>query len=136
MPLPVVEYFGAMRLMGCRYHAYCFAVDWRNTQVDYLDIFSVHGINTMQQLDWTLKEGGCLEVLEEYRAAGKIRWIGFSSHAHAPVIHAAISSNRFDCMNIHHHVRPKTTGNSCTVCLPVAPFCFGSSTLVHQGRMG
>lgn len=52
-----------------------------------------------------------MDVLEEYRAAGKIRWIGFSTHAHAPVIKAAISSNRFDSMNIHYHVRPKATGD-------------------------
>ncbi|CAM9698797.1 unnamed protein product [Laminaria digitata] len=78
-------------------------LSFKKLQVDYVDIFSVHGINTMKQLDWTLREGGCMEVLEEYRAAGKIRWIGFSTHAHAPVIHATISSNRFDCMNIHYH---------------------------------
>lgn len=74
-------------------------------QVDYIDIFSVHGINTMQQLDWTIREGGCLEVLEEYRAKGKIGWIGFSTHAHASVIKAAISSGKFDSINIHYHVR-------------------------------
>eukprot|EP00904_Undaria_pinnatifida_P010039 jgi/Undpi1/6165/HiC_scaffold_20.g08649.m1 len=78
-------------------------LSFKKLQVDYLDIFSVHGINTFQQLDWVLREGGCMEVLEEYRAAGKIRWIGFSTHAHAPVIKATISSNKFDSMNIHYH---------------------------------
>ena len=69
-----------------------------------MDIFSFHGINTLQQLDWTLREGGCMEVVEEFRAKGKIRWVGFSTHGHAPAIKAAISSKKFDCINIHYHV--------------------------------
>eukprot|EP00904_Undaria_pinnatifida_P010038 jgi/Undpi1/6164/HiC_scaffold_20.g08648.m1 len=77
-------------------------LSFKKLQVDYLDIFSVHGINTMQLLDYTLREGGCMEVLEEYRAAGKIRWIGFSTHATAPVIKTAISSKRFDSVNLHY----------------------------------
>ncbi|CAN0318645.1 unnamed protein product [Ectocarpus sp. 6 AP-2014] len=68
-----------------------------------MDIFSFHGINSLEQLDWTLREGGCMEVVEEFRAKGKIRWVGFSTHAHADVIKATISSKKFDCMNIHYH---------------------------------
>ena len=47
-----------------------------------MDIFSFHGINTMQQLDWTLRE---------FRAKGRIRFVGFRTNCHAPVIKAAIS---------------------------------------------
>lgn len=90
-----------------------------------MDIFSFHGINTMQQLDWTLREGGCMEVVEEFRQQGKIRFVGFSTHAHAPVIKAAISTEKFDCMNIHYQVsaRPmSTTTELCCklVCMPNA----------------
>lgn len=74
-----------------------------------MDIFSFHGINTMEQLEWTLRDGGCMEVAEEFRAKGKIRFIGFSTHAHAPVIKAAISSKKFDCVNIHYHVSAWST---------------------------
>lgn len=77
-----------------------------------MDIFSFHGINTMQQLDWTLREGGCMEVVEEFRAKGRIRFVGFSTHGHAPVIKAAISSEKFDCMNIHYHVSTLPDKNS------------------------
>lgn len=58
----------------------------------------------MRQLDWTLRKGGCMDVLEEYRAAGKIGFIGFSTHAHASVIKAAIASNKFDSVNMHCQV--------------------------------
>lgn len=82
-----------------------YHVVWCGIQVEFMDIFSFHGINSLEQLDWTLREGGCMEVVEEYRAKGKIRWVGFSTHAHADVIKATISSKKFDCMNIHYHVR-------------------------------
>lgn len=59
----------------------------------------------MEQLDWTMREGGCMEVIEEYKEAGKIKWIGFSTHGHASVIRAAIMTGKFDSINIHYHVR-------------------------------
>ena len=114
-----VEVVVAMHLIWCGFRAYACrlfgaTIYWWTAQVDYLDIFSVHGINTMQLLDYTLREGGCMEVLEEYRAAGKIRWIGFSTHATAPVIKTAISSKRFDSVNLHYQVRRRCTGNLFT----------------------
>ncbi|CAM9252429.1 unnamed protein product [Chrysoparadoxa australica] len=73
-------------------------------QVEYLDLFAFHGVNRPQELEWVLREGGCMEVVEEYRAAGKIRWVGFSSHGHASTIYEAISSNKFDYVNLHWHL--------------------------------
>ena len=94
-------------------HHALFFVKHTDGQVDYLDIFSIHGINNMQQLDWTLKEGGCMDVLEEFRAAGKIRFIGFSTHGHVPIIKAAIASNKFDCINIHYQVQLDGAFDTC-----------------------
>lgn len=45
-----------------------------------------------------------MDVLEEYRAAGKVGFVGFSTHAHASVIKAAIASNKFDSVNMHCQV--------------------------------
>lgn len=89
----------------------------RASQVEYLDIYSVHGINRMEQLEWTLREGGCMEVLEEYRAAGKIRWIGFSTHGHADVVRAAIASKKFDTVNLHYHVRARACPRAVVFCV-------------------
>ena len=63
-------------------------------QTEYMDLFAFHGINTFAKLDAVVKEGGLLEVAEEYRKAGKIRHIGFSTHAHADVIIAAIETGK------------------------------------------
>jgi len=69
----------------------------------YLDLFSIHGMNRPEHLDWVFGPGGCWEVVEEYRKQGKIRFVGFSSHGSADVITSAIDTGRFDYCNIHHH---------------------------------
>jgi len=75
----------------------------RLSGLEYLDLFGFHGINRMEQIDWILRPGGNMEVIEEFRAAGKIRWVGFSTHGQVDVICAAINTGRFDYVNLHHH---------------------------------
>ena len=48
-----------------------------------------------------LRPGGCLAVAERWREEGRIGSIGFSTHAPLPVILEAISSDRFDYVNLH-----------------------------------
>lgn len=67
-------------------------------QLDYVDIFSIHGINTMQELEWALP---CVDKAEEWKKQGRIRDIGFSTHAPAKVITAAIETGRFEHVNLH-----------------------------------
>jgi predicted aldo/keto reductase-like oxidoreductase len=33
----------------------------------YVDLFAFHGINFPEQLEWIVREGGCMEVVNEYR---------------------------------------------------------------------
>ncbi|KAG5188103.1 aldo/keto reductase [Tribonema minus] len=72
-------------------------------QVEYLDLFAFHGINKPEMLEWTLRPGGCMEIVEEYRRAGKIRWVGFSTHAHTDLIVKCCETGRFDYVNLHYH---------------------------------
>lgn len=67
-------------------------------QLDYVDIFSVHGINTMQELEWAMP---CLDIAEEWKRQGRIRDIGFSTHAPTKVIMKAIETDRFEHVNLH-----------------------------------
>lgn len=69
--------------------------------LDYVDLFSLHGINTDELLDWSLQKGGCLEAAEQLRREGRVRHIGFSTHALPRVILKAIESGRFDYVNLH-----------------------------------
>lgn len=75
----------------------------KNLRADYLDLFAFHGVNRASELDYILREGGCLEVARRLQQAGKIRNIGFSTHAPTPVILAAIESGAFSYVNLHFH---------------------------------
>ena len=70
-------------------------------QVKTLDLFAFHGLNDAAALNPALDR--CLKVAERYRAAGRIRNIGFSTHAPTEVIQAAIHSGRFDYVNLHYY---------------------------------
>ncbi|NEP11309.1 MAG: aldo/keto reductase [Symploca sp. SIO2C1] len=70
-------------------------------KLDYVDLFSLHGINTYELLDYSTRPGGCLDVAQQLQAEGKVRFIGFSTHGPTDVIVKAIETNRFDYVNLH-----------------------------------
>ena len=70
-------------------------------QLDYVDLFSLHGINNAETWNDSIREGGCLEVAKQLQSEGKIRFIGFSTHAPTEIILQAINSNKFDYVNLH-----------------------------------
>lgn len=70
-------------------------------QLDYVDLLGLHGINTPEILDYSLRPGGCLAVARKLQAEGKVRFIGFSTHGPTDLIIQAIQSNQFDYVNLH-----------------------------------
>jgi uncharacterized protein len=70
-------------------------------QLDYVDLFGLHGINNLEIWDYSIRDGGCLEVAKQLQAEGKIRFIGFSTHAPLEIILQAINTNQFDYINLH-----------------------------------
>jgi len=79
---------------------------FRLLQVDYVDFFSIHGINRDFHLDWLFNngaDGNCWDVVEEYMADGKIRHIGFSSHGTVDLIERTIKTGKFEYANLHYH---------------------------------
>ena len=68
-------------------------------QLDYIDLFSFHGINNQEHLDWI--QSHCYEVIERYRAEGKIRHVGFSTHGSCEMIVKAIKTELFEYVNLH-----------------------------------
>jgi len=73
----------------------------QNLQVDYVDLLALHGINNPDTLDYSLRPGGCLDVARQLQAAGRVKHIGFSTHAPLAVILQAIESGQFDYVNLH-----------------------------------
>jgi aryl-alcohol dehydrogenase-like predicted oxidoreductase len=48
---------------------------------DHFDLYQLHALTKMVDLDQALAPGGAMETLLEARQAGKVRWIGFSAHS-------------------------------------------------------
>jgi hypothetical protein len=76
-------------------------------QVEYLDLFAFHGLNGDWQWDWMFGGGddgdNCWNVIQEYKAAGKIRHIGFSTHGSTELIRKYIETDKFEYVNLHYH---------------------------------
>jgi predicted aldo/keto reductase-like oxidoreductase len=66
-----------------------------------VDLLAIHGLNTPELLDQTLRSGGCLAVARRWQEAGRIGHVGFSTHAPLPLILEAIASDQFDYINLH-----------------------------------
>jgi predicted aldo/keto reductase-like oxidoreductase len=69
--------------------------------LDYVDLLGIHGINNRELLDQTLRPGGCLAVARQLQKEGRVRFVGFSTHATTDVILEAIDGGDFDYVNLH-----------------------------------
>ncbi|QSJ17954.1 aldo/keto reductase [Nostoc sp. UHCC 0702] len=78
-----------------------FEQSLRNLQLDYVDLLGLHGINDAVTLDHSIRAGGCLEVAQQLRSEGKVRFIGFSTHGSVETIVQTINTNLFDYVNLH-----------------------------------
>ena len=70
-------------------------------QLDYIDLLGIHGINTPELLDWTIRPGGCLDEARKFQEQGKVRFVGFSTHGPTDVITKTIETDQFDYVNLH-----------------------------------
>ena len=56
-----------------------FSLD--NLKTDYIDLYQLHSISKQDDWDAIAAPGGALEAVQQAKAEGQIRHIGFSSHA-------------------------------------------------------
>ena len=78
-----------------------FEKSLENLQLDYVDLLGIHGINTAELLDYSIRPGGCLDVVRKLQTQGKIRFVGFSTHGSTDIIIQSINTNQFDYVNLH-----------------------------------
>lgn len=71
--------------------------------IDYLDCLAIHGINTKEHLDLIQQTGGCMQAVQEAIADGRVRHVGFSTHAPLEIILAAINTDLFEFVNLHYY---------------------------------
>ena len=67
-------------------------------RLDYVDLFSLHGINNDEVLRWSPR---CLDLARQWQKEGRVRFIGFSTHGPTRVIVNAINTGEFDYVNLH-----------------------------------
>ncbi len=80
------------------------ATSFQRLGVGRVDLLAIHGINTAELLEQTLRPGGCLERARRWQAEGRVGAVGFSSHAPLPLLLEAIESDGFDYVNLHWYL--------------------------------
>lgn len=77
-------------------------------RLDHVDLLGLHGINNHELLWHAVRPGGCCDVADELVREGKVRHVGFSTHAAIDVIRAAIATDRFSYVNLHwYYINPR-----------------------------
>jgi len=69
--------------------------------LEYVDLLSVHGINEEGVYEMAMRKGGSLEAARKLQAEGRVRFIGFSTHAPCKLILKTIGTGEFDYVNLH-----------------------------------
>jgi hypothetical protein len=70
-------------------------------RLDYVDLLALHGINHRQFLFQALRKNGCVAAARRLQTEGRVRFVGFSTHATTDIILEAVNSHEFDYMNVH-----------------------------------
>ncbi len=78
-----------------------FNTSMKYLKLDQVELLTLHGINNRELLDWSLKKGGCLDAARQLQREGRCRFVGFTTHATAAIIHDTISTGEFDYVNLH-----------------------------------
>jgi len=78
-----------------------FDTSLKYLRLDYVDLLALHGVNNRQFLDWSLKPDGCVAAARKLQREGRVRFVGFSTHATTDLILEAVNSGEFDYVNVH-----------------------------------
>ena len=64
-------------------------------RTDYLDLYQLHAVTTMEQVEQIMGPGGALETFVEAQEQGLVRYLGFSAHSEEAVV-ALLDRFEFD----------------------------------------
>jgi uncharacterized protein len=65
------------------------AASLRALKTDHVDLWQMHQVSTMDEVEQIFAPGGAIEAFEAAKKAGKCRFIGFTGH-HDPKVHLAM----------------------------------------------
>ena len=69
--------------------------------LEHVDLLSLHGINTEEVYEMAMRKGGCLEAARKLQAEGRVKFIGFSTHAPWKLVLRTVATGEFDYVNLH-----------------------------------
>ncbi len=78
-----------------------FETSMGNLGLEHVDLLALHGINNRELLRFALQKEGCLAAARKLQREGRVRFIGFSTHATTDIILEAVQSGAFDYVNLH-----------------------------------
>ncbi len=61
----------------------------KRLQTDHLDLWMIHQVDRLAEVDRAFAPGGAIEALEEAKKQGKVRYLGFTGHQD-PALHLAM----------------------------------------------
>lgn len=73
-----------------------FDASLRRLRTDHVDLLQIHHLDEQSEVDQVLGPGGAIEMVEEARAQGLVRYVGISGHSDPEVLLRALASYRFD----------------------------------------
>jgi len=72
------------------------SITLKNLQTDYLDLWQVHDLRTMEEVEALGVAGGALEAFHHARQRGWVRFIGVTGHHDPEVLRRALTLFEFD----------------------------------------
>jgi predicted aldo/keto reductase-like oxidoreductase len=80
------------------------AASLRALKTDHVDLWQIHQVSTMDEVEQIFAPGGAIEAFEAAKKAGKCRFIGFTGH-HDPKVHLAMLKkyDRYDTILMPLH---------------------------------
>jgi aryl-alcohol dehydrogenase-like predicted oxidoreductase len=72
-----------------------FRQSLRRLRTDHFDLYQIHGVITLDEVNQAMGEGGAIEALVEAREQGLVEYLGFSAHTEEAAL-ALLDRFRFD----------------------------------------
>jgi len=93
----------------------------RALKTDYLDLWQIHAVSEMSEVDQIFAPGGAIEAFEAAKKAGKARFIGFTGHRD-PHVHAEMLRryDKYDTILMPLHAADPTYLSFEKIVLPTA----------------
>jgi len=82
----------------------------KRLQTDKIDLYQIHSVTDMDDVEELFKPNGLVSFIDDLKASGVVRFVGFTGHTSAKALKAMVERYDFDTMlfSLNHH---KSHGN-------------------------